>query len=56
MDRYGPTLTGVIGTVLPVELVGRIWSFMPLTDLLHYATTSSVNYNDIHNGIRDSVH
>ena len=56
MDRYSPSLTGVISTVLPVELVSKIWSFMPLTDLLHYATTSSVNYNDIHNGIRNSVH
>jgi hypothetical protein len=56
MDPYAPTPTGIINTVLPVELVSKVWSFMTIAQLLHYAMTSSANYNDVHNGIRDSVH
>lgn len=56
MDCYKPSLTGIISTALPVELVSKIWSFMSITQLLLYASTSSVNYDDVHNGIRDSVH
>jgi len=54
--RYRPSCKGVLNTVFPIELVGKIWYFMTIVDLLRYALTSKGNYNDVHNAIRDSVH
>jgi len=56
IKSYAESNHGIINSVFPIELVGKVWDYLTLTDLLRYSKTSKCNYNDVHNAIRDSVH
>jgi hypothetical protein len=49
------TTEGSLNNNLPIELVNKVWKELTIEDLLVYAITSKVNYNNVHNGVRDSV-
>lgn len=47
---------GAINNKLPLELIAKIWSMLPITDLLRYGATSRWIYDTVQNAIRDTVH
>jgi hypothetical protein len=47
---------GQLTILLPPEMVGEVWSWLTLVDLMQYAYTSTVNYQIIQGAITHSLH
>lgn len=47
---------GQLTILLPPEMVGEVWSWLTLVDLMRYAYTSTANYRIIQSAINHSLH